>query len=263
MIGFPAFAAFALSVLNLLIDSPAVDTPSVDMDRVVMGEIDAEFAARFEHLAAQHAPITIGSTGGNGRLALGIAETIRKRGLPIQIAGGCVSACSEIIMAAASRHSKLTLLDAPLLGAPVIGVHHNPEMVRRVFERIGRRDFGRCFGDLHRDFVRLRGEGPRLSRLWRKQEHHLQMDHSRTSKSAPCADVRVHHANREWYPTSRQLREEFGYRFSGGVCADSLKCMAEALSSTQRVGSTFVIGDTRYRLDQPPGGKKQLTPIPF
>jgi hypothetical protein len=239
----------------------SVGLSPVDPARFISGEINSDFVARFRAIGSPQNPVTVASPGGIGSSGLDVADEIKQAHVPIDIAAVCVSACAEAVMAAASRFSRLQTVTLPILGAPVIGFHHNPAITKRIFERVGRRDFNACYGSDYQRFMALRGNTRSNRELWRKQEANLQIDY-RAVTGERCFDVRLSFANKEWFPTSDQLRRLFGYSFSGAVCADSLECMTRAIPRAYKAGDTFVIGDTRFRYDRI-AGQARLTAIDF
>ena len=65
-----------------------------------------------------------------------------------------------------------------------------------------------------------------------------------------CKSVDLETKNSIWYPTSEQLRSEFGIQFRGGVCADNAECYEYWLTRSGNDEDSFAVGNIEFVVDK-------------
>lgn len=177
------------------------------------------------------------SNGGNYKTAIAIGEKIRAFGNDIAVVEQCLSSCAEFLLPAAkSIHA---------VNKPLIGFHKNPEILNFLKKSAGSNycsdsDFG---ANEQRQFLAKMGK-PTSS--WRSIL--LRLDDSVYEAFNPiegtCTTDKILYRHTMWYPTTTQLREIFGLRINGAVCADSYDCFSQKLRSKRK--KTVVVGNEIY-----------------
>lgn len=215
------------------------------------GDINAAFVQKLREKSYSNRILFIASGGGDPTNALDAADIIREQRVGIRFIADCSSACSEILLPAASRYSV-----AEFFKDPLIGFHHNILFTQRAFKTAGRNDFSRCFGALLERFQDLRAKTKVPVSLWKKQAEYLRTDFSKTGARVDCEHAAVFSERLMWYPTSVQLKREFHLNFSGSVCADDVSCVHNRLNQLQMRSGQYIIGTKVYYFNRETGELK-------
>lgn len=187
----------------------------------------------------QDETIIVSSSGGEVLSALKIAEILQDRNISIIVPSVCISACVEFLLPAVN---KITFSNSP-----IIGIHWGPIMdfyqYKRVLEEPELCNFPTF--DFQQDLFAKRGLN---IDFWKQTEQRLHLLRFRLDKSSldKCPWKIRKFENYMWLPTSKQLRELWGLKFSGSVCADDFTKCSRQVDSRWQAGTRIVIGDAVY-----------------
>jgi hypothetical protein len=246
-------AKFAALCLCITLSSIPASSEEVRKPILIQGNLDGIFYDRFKRSALLTDHIIFSSLGGDAQTAMKIAKDLQNgKKLKTSLGGLCLSACAEILFPAAKKFSDFSLVQKPL-----IGFHHNSEIVRRSMRAEDAANFDKCWGQLNTDFMKFLAEIGRSSGSVDSQVTALAVVAGSSVLAKDCSSSRVKYMRRYWFPTSQQLGKMFPAGALGPVCADDILCFGKSLSVFGEVGDRFLIGNAEYTVVQAkPGGKK-------
>ena len=177
--------------------------------------------------------LTITSFGGDPEFGLKVAKLIVKKKISISVRTACMSACADFIIPAGTS---VTLIDNAL-----VGFHGNDFIYSQLAAQHGVTDY--C------SLKRL----PYLRAIYKAKNLNEQfylstMDHLNIigydAPSLNKCDATLHEDVNMWFPTSAQLREQWGLQFTGRTCSDTEQCVTDAVKyAFKRPGLKIAFGD--------------------
>lgn len=190
--------------------------------------------------------INISSPGGRVGPSLTIAEFLMDKNVTVNVEGICNSACSQVILPVADR---VNFVDIPL-----IGFHWSPILDAEYYKNNGG-NLSAC-GDLkdlyHREKEILSHHGLNQD-FWKEVDKRLILEDYNLGRGIinGCRRFNYNFKHAMWYPTSEQLKNLYGLKFKGSVCADNyVACVKKieniALQEGGAGGVSMVIGDHVY-----------------
>ncbi len=209
--------------------------PSIE----ISGRIDESVNQKLQSLNSNHARIVVSSGGGLPDSALSMARQIEDAENDLVILGVCNSACAEYLLPAANS---LIFQDNP-----IIGFHWNAMMIESLYKRHGRKDLEYCTHQDSKELYNLHVRSQVTPKFW--QETFSRLGHSHFSldyKVDECPWKKMAFENHLWLPTSEQLRNLWGLKFSGSVCADNFNVCKEKIDVRWAKGTRIVVGDEVY-----------------
>lgn len=235
MIKSPLFSiAICLSIIS------SACTKSRAQKQIFMsGEIDKLLVDKLETQNQIHAEILIHSTGGNPDPSLRFAELIIKSKNSIVVNGDCISACAEYVLPAASS--------IEMRNDPLIGFHWNAMMIEELMRNTATKDVEYCE---FRDSKKLRQLQKNMGvnhNFWKQVL--LKLENKKyfvEYRPGRCPWKKMNFRNRLWFPTSRQLREDYNLSFEGAVCADDYDKCLKKIDRRWSAGRRFIIGNRPY-----------------
>lgn len=205
------------------------------------GRFDQRHLEAFKEVS-DGATVTMTSRGGDAGYALDAAEIVERKGLTLRITSLCMSACAESLLPAAKK----LILDQEA----IIGFHGNS----MVYRELSGFDPGPCNAEVSRRHEALLKRKGMNVEFWKEQHKRLSFGKFQylgdTGGVRPeCPSVRMSMRARMWLPTSQQLRELYGLKFDGAICADSPECLQRRLGQVFRKGDVLIVGDTPTRVE--------------
>jgi hypothetical protein len=213
-----------------------IEPPLLQSDK----RIGPEHVKAFDALPA-HSVATISLRGGDAGYALDSSDIIDRKRLTLRVTSLCMSACAESILPAAAK-----LILGP---EAIIGFHGNS----MVYRDLSGFDPGPCnASNNQRHEALLQRKGLNVD-FWKEQHKRLDFGDfrylaDRGGPRAECPHVNMSMRARMWLPTSQQLRELYGLKFDGRICADNPTCLQRRLARVFRKGDLVIVGDTPTRV---------------
>lgn len=202
------------------------------------GRIDSQMYQKLDPEKSANKDIIISSGGGETDYAFKIAQRIIENQNGIVVKDYCISACAEDILPAAKSIS--------FRKRPIIGFHRNSFMNRAQMIRYGG-DVSNCSnkGIKNQQYLHeLRGLN---TEFWKETEKRLSLvSYQVVPKGKSCPWKRRKFRNYMWLPTSKQLRELWGLKFQGEVCADEIAFCRRRIDARWKKGTRIVLGDEIY-----------------
>ncbi len=202
------------------------------------GTINQEFYTLISNFDLNGAIIEVTSSGGSNKYAIEVAKKIYKNSIHIEIVSECTSACVEFLLPAAES---IKFIDKPL-----IAIHWGPILNFGQYKRARGHLNGCELNDLVAQ-VKL-FEAKKLNQnFWHHTEKRLVLKHYELSdKPEQCPWKTREFENDFWLPTSKQLKEMWGLKFTGSVCADNISYCSNVINYRWPKGTRIVIGDEVY-----------------
>ncbi|MFZ4122802.1 MAG: hypothetical protein ACOYKM_14210 [Caulobacterales bacterium] len=182
--------------------------------------------------------VTLNSPGGFADPAFAAADVIERRRLTLRINKQCLSACADILLAAAHT---------VVLDEAVVGFHGNPAMFDAYRQSLGLGHTMHCTAAWGQRFEALyRRQGLNVE-FWREMVRRMPdnvvepMPNRELSPGCPRIGMRGPVAY--WLPTSSQLRDLLRLNFTGTLCADDPICIRDRLPRLIGRGRLVVVGD--------------------
>lgn len=183
-------------------------------------------------------PLVFNSKGGMTGFSLRIAKLLNLYQVSIKITRECTSGCAEILLPAA--HSIY------FENRPIIGYHGNILSYRYYVDNFAVRDTNKCGWRYAEETETLLEEKSLNQFFWKEQMKRLNPDVTFNYQKFACPEMVDNFENYMWLPTSKQLKELYGLKFSGEVCADQLKSCSKRIDERWPKGKRIVVGDTVY-----------------
>jgi len=176
------------------------------------------------------------SRGGKTSTSLKISDLISTRNLSIFVDRVCSSNCAEIILPSANN--------IYFENEPLIGFHGNIISYRHFVENQTEVD-GRFCNWFYAKEVEKLYELKKLNiDFWEDQMVRLKPSIFLLERSGECPYIVYNFENDIWLPTSEQLKELWGLKFVGSVCADSIKSCKTKVNLHWPEGKRIIIGDS-------------------
>lgn len=168
--------------------------------------------------------IVLTSNGGNETFALKAADIIIKKKLTATIRGYCMSSCVDFLFPAFEKIN--------LDHFPTIGLHGNTHLTNVVIQKIPEQA-SKIPENIKNDCL---AKEQHLMKIWRDRKTYYSIiddnlleskaDHIRVDGKG-CGVVFYGYGY--WFPTSDQLKQIFGNKFTGNVCSDSAGCVSKVI----------------------------------
>lgn len=212
-------------------------------DQLIIGDIDENFYLKIKEtsLSSSH-DFVIVSRGGYIFQGLKIAEILRQMKNTITIVSICESACAEFILPAAH---KLVFWDEP-----IIGFHLNAiSDVELLAQKTGNPERSCSYALAQKSRELYEHTGVKAD-FWKVQYKYLGEVSVDFIAHDDCDEVIVRNSVEMWYPSSQQLREHFGLKFEGSVCADSIDCINDKILRAFPKKSKIAVGKDYYEINK-------------
>ncbi len=223
---------FMLILAGLLTGSAPMVNPVV-----IDGTIDRKLADRLIPQISDGTIIDIRSYGGEADSSIDLADRISQHNVTVRVREYCLSACAELIVPAAK-----TII---MIGEPLIGFHGNAMTYQYLLEKEELPELAKCEevrSDKFREIYRRRNI--KMS-SWDKQIKlvGIYYDSSQSDKQDKTCSMSIFSSKyKYWFPTSVQLRNDFGWKFDGEVCADAIECARTSIKKYWYPGNAYVVG---------------------
>lgn len=192
----------------------------------------------YEYLSVnnkQNHTLVISSSGGRTDISYRIAKDILNNNNHIIVQSECMSACSEYILPAANS--------IEFHNNPIVGFHWNSLMNRDQIVRFGG-DITHCSTESPDNLKSLYLIKNLNTEFWKLTEKFLVLEsYEVISKDGECPWKKRVFENRMWLPTSSHLKENWGIKFEGTVCADDFIQCSKKVNKRWSEGTRIVIGD--------------------
>lgn len=182
--------------------------------------------------------ITFNSVGGKVSVALKISQLLDEFPSKIIVSNLCFSNCAEIILPSAQS--------VEFSNSPMIGFHGNFSSYRSYIEASNLPDSRYCNWKYEDEFQNLLSTKNLRSDFWMEQTARLKPKVEFELRPKECPWRHYNFENHMWLPTSQQLRELWGLKFSGSVCADDFEACTNRVNQSWDKGTRIVIGNRVY-----------------
>jgi len=203
---------------------------------VFEGDFNESFVKKLAS-AKPYSSVIIRSNGGYSKFGFMVNEAIYNKKIDVIIDDYCFSACAEYVLLASK--------DITFVNEPIIGFHGNALLHHAVLERYRTVPASECYNSEAPKLLKLYSRIKANSNFWKEQEKRLIVPKITEFKNG-CPYYRYEFAHKYWYPTSDQLENLMGIKFSGSLCADNPACIKARLIRKGRKGTSFVVGDEVY-----------------
>ena len=215
-----------------------VSFEKAECDRGMSGPTDDEMLQTVTDSQCSNPVIEVSSVGGDGGVALKIAEELSELKAEILVNEVCFSSCAEFLLAGADA---ITFEDRPL-----IGFHGNPPMKEWLARHFEVPNIEYCEFQESDHMYDLYFERDMNFGFWRQQLDVLTLqafavDPEIATESCPKMGFDFEHEM--WFPSSATLRDDLGLNFTGSVCADDIEACAARVRAMFPNRGTFVIDD--------------------
>jgi len=203
------------------------------------GNIDDAFVRFLEKLPTD-ATVQISSRGGFSDDAIAAAEIIERRRLHLSVGEVGASACVDYLFPVAKS--------VTFLPTSIVAMHGNSILT---YEMFNERGFGRFSICSYVDAYKLRSIWQRhgvREDAWRETVQRLGIAGVRKTYNGQCGQIVFERDF--WVPTSDQLREMYGNRIIGQVCADDPVCVRTRIAY-RWPDTPLVVGDEQMQLPSP------------
>jgi hypothetical protein len=178
------------------------------------------------------------SVGGENAAGLRMAQSILENENEVKVMIICFSACAEYLLPAAH--------EVEFVSHPLIGFHWNSIMDLALLEQYGG-DLSLCDTTNAEELQKILQSKFMDRGFWKETLEHLELQYYDVQpKESACPWSRRSFKNHVWLPTSVQLRDLWGLRFTGSVCADNFKDCTKVIDFRYKEGARVVIGDDVY-----------------
>ena len=203
----------------------------------IRSSIDSSLYDHIRELDADRYEIKITSGGGLSYPAIKLGVYLLDKKVHLKVQDYCLSACAEFLLPAAD--------EIRFVDNPVVGFHWSPLMTYHQYVRVGA-ELSACTFPTG-DQLTLLNARHLNTEFWRETEKRLKLKHFETIMNGERCPMKIREfENRFWLPTSDQLRNIWGLKFTGSVCADDfVRCMDKVNRIWAR-GTRIVIGDRVY-----------------
>jgi len=178
------------------------------------------------------------SSGGKVSVALKLAKEIKKRKLSLIISKECLSNCAEILIPSASN--------VKFFQSPMIGFHGNIQSYSFYVQKLAKNNTSYCkWGYVEKQVSILESAGLNTD-FWTEQMLRLKPDITFHYEDKKCPSREYNFKNKLWLPTGKQLRDLWGLKFEGSVCADDFDLCKKKIDYRWKKGTRVVVGDEVY-----------------
>jgi len=228
------------SVSLIIISSVLISCTKV-AHHEISGVIDEETAAIILEKNFSKIEIDLNSPGGKAGPSIQIAEFLSDKDVTFNVKGVCSSACAQVLLPVGDVIN--------FVEDPMIGFHNSLSLeLHHYIQNGGEIDDCPIFQDLARREAQNLKQNDMNSEFWKEVGYRLKVQDFKLVKYSDdsCEGYDYNFEHLIWYPTGHQMRDMFGLKFSGSVCADDTnKCIAriDALSVARKPISV-IVGNT-------------------
>lgn len=231
---FGTVKLFTIICVSLAYLTGCNDTHSI----YVSARINQPRADYIMSLEVKDVNMTIRSSGGNENATSQLAVHLLTKNLSLDVHGFCFSECAEFLLPAADELNFINM--------PMIGFNWGPMMDYKQYVE-SQTDVSTCpLGSLANQKKLLKSRNLNAD-FWKEIETRiiitkfLSLD---IGKNCPL-NIREFE-NQIWLPTGMQLRELWGLKFEGSVCADDFEKCKVKIDDYWSKGKRIVVGDEVY-----------------
>jgi hypothetical protein len=200
--------------------------------------ISEEYADYVVATYSGRAGLNVTSPGGMGKAAARIGTMIDEQNMSLYVYDRCISACVEFLLPASDQ----VFIDPET----ILAVHGNPYLYRYLMNSIGA-ESSNCYEDSYSYVVSMYTKRKLNVDFWREQHKRISPQSVEKRNNNNDCDIKYITRAKFWLPTSTQLSELWGLKYSGGVCADSAECISKrVLSGWLDPGTPIIVEDTLY-----------------
>ena len=205
----------------------------------IKGRIDNELLSKLKTVDLQNAIIRVRSGGGDTEAGAKLGQYILDKNTSIIIARECISACAEFVMPAAES--------IRFENSPFVGFHWSPAMDFGQYKRAGANmDFCKFpAAKIQDNILNSRSLNPGF---WMEIERRLDLEEfyfvKKTNENCPWK-VR-NFKNHLWLPSGQQLRELWGLKFEGKLCADNYQACKNKIDRRWKRGTRIIVGNVLH-----------------
>lgn len=238
MISFPALL-FVVGLALRALPYGELSNPIPDCTLTVDGELNHEVLEKLElYEDCRELFVQVSSVGGEGLVSLAIARELQRRNATIQVHSHCFSSCAEFILPAAKR--------VLFRSRPLVGFHGNPAMKEYLANVTEPRGYESCSFEESDAMYELYFEATVNYEFWKSQLDRLELQSfgvENVQGDNICPKMGFNFKHEMWFPSSKDLKNDFKLEFEGAVCADQIEeCTGRVLPLFKDRG-TFVIDD--------------------
>jgi len=210
----------------------------------LQGKITKHHFKEISRLEPNNIQLDITSAGGDTKYSLLIALYLSAKNLKITVKDHCLSACASILLPVSD--------DTHFIDKPLIGFHWstimNMEQQLKLSANLENCDL--TFQEIEKNNLEINNLN---YNFWKETEDRLGLEKARLIPQGPNSCPLIHRkfTNEIWLPTSKQLRELWGLKFKGGVCADDYEACSTKINKLVKSGTHIVVGNKMYISREP------------
>ncbi len=227
---------------GLLPDKASAET-GLRMDFLVyVGKINETFGEKLQTHNGERR-LVIASGGGYVEHAIVGAEILDQQDWSIAVVGFCSSACADIVLLGSSR--------IEFLPGSVVGFHGDSLMKNWLYKDTSGQVDSQCFlKHQPREDKLIRKRGINRA-FWKEQIKRLRPARVRLRRDqGNCPGLFYDLEIDFWYPTSEQLRDLYGLKFTGTVASDTPNRFESSFTSLHKHGDSIMIGDRVFLVQE-------------
>ncbi len=199
------------------------------------GNIEGAQLSQFLQDIPEDGLFAITSSGGYTSAALSAAKIIDRKRLSIIIVDECLSACAEIVLAAAKS--------IEMKNFPFVGFHQNTLSAEHyTSQNKTASNFETCNWNYSREMEALYINKGLNIEFWKDTMNMLHPRPEFREGDQSCIVPTYNFEHRMWLPNSQELKKNLGLRFDGLVAADNKNCALKKVSRRWPRGTTVMVG---------------------
>ena len=226
------FSLFALIICS------ACNKPNSDTRYVYLNSnIDKSALDYITAINSKNIELTITSSGGNVKTATDMAKYLMTKNLQLSVTDYCLSACAEKIIPSADQ---IKFIDHPIIGfhwSPIMNYNHIIQLDPKLTN---------CDSDAQKQREILSYHNLNID-FWKDVEKRLNLlEYKLVKGDGNCPFISRRFENDFWLPTSKQLQQLWGLKFSGNTCADNFELCKKKVDNYFPYAKRIIIGDNLY-----------------
>ncbi|CAM3737165.1 hypothetical protein [Litorimonas haliclonae] len=182
--------------------------------------------------------LVLNSTGGSTRVSLEIAKLLKDNHIDLIVDKECSSNCAEILLPSANT--------VTFKNNPIIAFHGNILSYKHFLNSSENIKGSKCNWQYAYDLEKILIDKDMNLDFWSHQMERLEPNVTFEVDRSGCPWRRYNFKNIAWLPNSNQLRNMWGLKFSGSVCADRINLCRKKIDKRWEKGTRIVIGDEIY-----------------
>ena len=209
-----------------------------DQSIYLSAQINQQRADYIQSLDAKNIKMSIRSSGGDESVTSQLGIYLLSKNLSLDVHGYCYSECAEFLLPAADS---LNFIDMPMIGfnwSPNLDYH---QLIK------AKSNISACLLDSLANQKQLQKTRNLNVNFWKETKIRLVITkYLSLDINDKCPLILRESENHLWLPTSRQLRELWGLKFEGSVCADNFNKCTIKVDQFWSKGTRIAIGDEVY-----------------